>query len=410
MFNTYSKVIETAIVTMLDRFFLAYRNISERKTRSLMTLLGIAVGIAAIIALMAVGYGMEHAISGELTKMADVIHVVPGKIVPGRGLVELGSFTEADIRDVGRVRNVESVAAMIIGGAGIEYRDERIPVEICGCNPQELDAIYGETFKLMAGRTLRARDKKVCLLGYNIANEYFEKEINPHSHMTIEGTKYRVVGILEKHAMFAEANNRVYVPQNDAKDILETDDIAFMAVRILDVSKTEEVSDEIEEVIDDNHNLDGFTQALTIGGAIDQIKSILAIVQAVLIGIASIALIVASLGIMNSMLTSVIERTHEIGVMKAVGATNRDVMGLFLIESTLLSLAGGVLGCVLGVAGAHVICIGAGMVLEVEIPAIITFNVVGGGLVLAILLGVLSGLYPARKAYKMSPVEAVRYE
>ena len=77
MFNTYSKVIETAIVTMLDRFFLAYRNISERKTRSLMTLLGIAVGIAAIIALMAVGYGMEHAISGELTKMADVIHVVP---------------------------------------------------------------------------------------------------------------------------------------------------------------------------------------------------------------------------------------------------------------------------------------------------------------------------------------------
>jgi putative ABC transport system permease protein len=328
-----------------------------------MTLLGIAVGIAAIIALMAVGYGMEHAISGELTKMADVIHVVPGKIVPGRGLVELGSFTEADIRDVGRVRNVESVAAMILGGAGIEYRDERIPVEICGCNPQELDAIYGETFKLMAGRTLRPRDKKVCLLGYNIANEYFEKEINTHSHMTI-----------------------------------------------LDVSKTEEVSDEIEEVIDDNHNLDGFTQALTIGGAIDQIKSILAIVQAVLIGIASIALIVASLGIMNSMLTSVIERTHEIGVMKAVGATNRDVMGLFLIESTLLSLAGGVLGCVLGVTGAHVICKGAGMVLEVEIPAIITFNVVIGGLVLAVLLGVLSGLYPARKAYKMSPVEAVRYE
>jgi putative ABC transport system permease protein len=359
---------------------------------------------------MAVGYGMEHAISGELTKMADVIHVVPGKIVPGRGLVELGSFTEADIRDVERVRNVESVAAMILGGAGIEYRDERIPVEVCGCNPQELDAIYGETFKLMAGRTLRARDKKVCLLGYNIANEYFEKEINTHSHMTIEGTKYRVVGILEKHAMFAEANNRVYVPQNDAKDILETDDIAFMAVRILDVSKTEEVSDEIEEVIDDNHNLDGFTQALTIGGAIDQIKSILAIVQAMLIGIALIALIVASLGIMNSMLTSVIERTHEIGVMKAVGATNRNVMGLFLIESTLVSLAGGVLGCVLGVAGAHVICIGASMVLEVEIPAIITFNVVGGGLVLAVLLGVLSGLYPARKAYKMSPVEAVRYE
>ena len=375
-----------------------------------MTLLGIAVGIAAIIALMAVGYGMEHAISGELSKMADVIHVVPGKIVPGRGLVELGSFTEADIRDVGRIRDVESVAAMMLGGVGIEYRDERIPIEICGCNPQELDEIYGETFKLMEGRNLRARDKKVCLLGYNIANDYFEREINIHSHMSIEGTKYRVVGILEKHAMFGEANNRVYVPENDVKDLLDTDDISFMAVRIIDVSKTEEVSAEIEEVIDDNHNLDGFSQALTMGSVIDQIKSILDIVRAVLIGIASIALIVASLGIMNSMLTSVIDRTHEIGVMKAVGATNRDVMGLFLIESTLISVAGGVLGCVLGVAGAHVICKGASMALEVEIPAIFTFDVVIGGLVLAVLLGVLSGLYPARKAYKMSPVEAVRYE
>ncbi len=395
---------------MLDRFLLAYRNINERKTRSLLTLLGIAVGIAAIISLMAVGCGMEHAISGELTRMADVITVIPGKIVPGRGLVELGSFTEEDIRDIERVKNVKSVASMMSGGAGIKYRDERIPVEILGCNPQELEEIYRGTFKLLEGRNLRARDKKVCLLGYNIANEYFEKEISIHSYITIDGTKYRIIGILEKHAMFGEANNRVYIPQKDAKDILGTNDISFIAVRIHDVSKTEEVAEEIEKRIDDNHNLEGFAQALTVGSVLDQIKSILNIIQAVLISIASIALIVASLGIMNTMLTSVIERTHEIGIMKAIGATSADIMGLFLIESSMVSLGGGVLGCVLGAAGAKAISKGASMALEVEIPAIITLNVVVEGFLLAVLLGVLSGLYPARKASKMSPVEAVRYE
>jgi putative ABC transport system permease protein len=114
-----------------------------------LTLLGIAVGIAAIISLMAVGYGMEYAISGELTSMADVIHVVPGKVVPGRGLIKLGSFTEEDIRAIERVRNVKSVASMVSGGAGIEYRNERIPVKILGCNPQELEETYkgGSNFR-----------------------------------------------------------------------------------------------------------------------------------------------------------------------------------------------------------------------------------------------------------------------
>jgi putative ABC transport system permease protein len=110
----------------------------------------------------------------------------------------------------------------------------------------------------------------------------------------------------------------------------------------------------------------------------------------------NIGLLEYSLGIMNTMLTSVIERTHEIGIVKAIGATSADIMGLFLVESSLVSLGGGILGCVLGAAGAKAISKGAGMALEVEIPAVITLNVVVGGFVLAVLLGVLSVLYPAR--------------
>ncbi|KAF5437787.1 putative ABC transport system permease protein [Candidatus Methanophagaceae archaeon] len=147
-----------------------------------------------------------------------------------------------------------------------------------------------------------------------------------------------------------------------------------------------------------------------MGGAIEDLESIFGVLELFLLVIASISLIVAALGIMNTTLMSVMERTHEIGVMKAIGAKNRNILFLFLMDAGVVSGLGGVLGCIVGVITAKVISYGIYAWFNVEIAAIVEPGVLLGGVAVAVLVGILSGLYPARKASKMSPVEAVRYE
>ncbi|MCD6211271.1 MAG: ABC transporter permease [Methanophagales archaeon] len=395
---------------MKDIFLLAYRDIKERKARTSLTLLGIAVGIAAVIALMSVGYGFEQSVTGELVEMVDLIFVMPGKANFGN-YMELGSFNERDLKDVERIGGVKEAAAMISGMEEVEYRGEKTVMRVIGIDTRDISAIFGEVVKTGDGRDLRDNDHKACLIGHSIANDYFDEEIGVNDRLNIGGSKFRVVGVLEKQGGFrSDVDSSIYITERDAKSILGNDEIAQITVRVRDIGEAELIAEEIEERIDENHKLDDFTSAMTMGSAIVQLKTIFTLLQAVLVAIASISLIVASIGIMNTMLMSVMERTHEIGIMKAIGAKNRNVLSLFLLESGMVSVAGGVCGCVLGIIGANVISIGIGAAFGEEIPAILRPEVLLGGIVVAVIVGVLSGLYPARKASKMSPVEAVRYE
>ena len=135
---------------MIDAFLLAFRSIKERKARSILTVLGIAVGIAAIVALMSVGYGMEEAITGELTTYADVISVFPAKIT-GRSYVELGSFTDRDVKDVQRIGGIKEISTMTYDSAEVEYRNENVPIFVIGGDTEKLESIYVEPVGLKEG-------------------------------------------------------------------------------------------------------------------------------------------------------------------------------------------------------------------------------------------------------------------
>ncbi|MGB2728702.1 MAG: ABC transporter permease [Halobacteriota archaeon] len=404
---------------MKDAFLLVYRNMKERKGRLALTMLGITVGIGAVIALISIGYGMQESITGQLVEMADVIMVTPGAMEFGT-IGTFGSFTDRDLEAVSRIDGVKEAVAMRGTTEDIEYRGETFRVEVVGIEPRDMGAVFGETVKLeegddagkgTKGRDLRDNDHKACTIGYSIAYDYFSDEIGVNDRLTINGSKFRVVGVLEKQGGFrSDTDSQIYVTARDAVTILDNDDISIIFVRVRDIEDAEEIAAGIEERIDDNHKLDDFTSAMTMGSAVEQLESIFGIVQAVLLAIASISLIVAAMGIMNTMLMSVMERTHEIGVMKAIGAKNRNILSLFLLEAGAVSAIGGVFGCIFGVIGAHAVSFGMQTALDVEIAAIVKPEVLLGGVAVAMIVGVLSGLYPARKASKMSPVEAVRYE
>ena len=396
---------------MRDKFLLAYRSIKERRTRSILTVLGIAVGIAAIVALMSVGYGMEEAITGELTGMADMISVVPGKIT-GATYMEMGSFTDRDVKDVKRISGIKATSTMTYDAAEVEYRNERVPIFfICG-DTKELGSFYVEPVGLKEGRWLRENDYKACVIGDRVANDYFDEVIHVNDKLIINGEKFIVVGVFEKASTLysSDVDPYIFLTLRAAKEALQTDEINYIMVRVYDIDEAEEIAEEIKEAINDNHGLDDFATAMTMSSAIEMMGNVFNIIRGVLVGIAAIALVVASIGIMNTMLMSVMERTHEIGVMKAIGAKSSDVLSLFLLESSMVSLVGGVVGCVLGAVAAKVISLGAGTALGIEFGAVVKPEVLVGGMAVAMLVGVLSGFYPARKASRMSPVEAVRYE
>lgn len=395
---------------MFDRFRLAYKSLKRRKARSFLSILGIAVGIAAIVSLLAVGGGMEYMVVGELAPLADLISVWPGTTALGVGFIPLGTFTERDVEDIRRIEGVREVNPMMWGFVAVEHRGERIPIQIRGGDPYEMERLHEDLAQLREGRWLCEDDHEVAVIGYHVAEAFFDHAVALNDRILIEGTPFVVVGVFESvgGTMGRGIDPSIFLPMRPAQHVLGTDEISLVSVRVYDVARAEEIAKEIEEKIDANHGMEGFTFTSTMVAMIDEIETVSVIIQAFLVGIASIALIVAGIGIMNSMLMSVMERTREIGIMKAIGATNGNILSQFLLEAGAISLVGGILGCIVGAGIAKVVSLGITEYVGMEMPWGVTLWVLMGGVLIAIIVGVLSGLYPARRAMNMNPVEAMR--
>jgi len=404
-----------------DHFNLSYKNIRERMSRSILTLLGIAVGIMAIVSLIAIGEGMNVAVSSELSTLSDTIIVQVGE---GFSIFNFGQngnsvsddeyLTERDISDIERIPGVKDVSPQLSGAGILSFNGETIGVSLTGMDSDIMKVQYGFE-DLDSGDLIDSGEQNKVIIGYDVAYNYFDANIAVDDMVMINGNKLQVHGIFAEFSGggLTSSDDAVIMLTRDYKKVTGESNIKSAVVTVYNVNEVDPIADEIEYVVNENHGDEDFASATTLSSILDSILSILGILQTVLIAIASIALIVASIGIMNTMLTSVMERTREIGIMKAIGATNKDIMLIFIIEGILLSVIGGAFGIFLGVFGSQAIS-----------SILLSFEMGGGGsfepvislvaIVLAIsvslLVGVLSSLYPAWRAAQMSPIEAVRYE
>jgi putative ABC transport system permease protein len=404
-----------------DNFNLAYKNIKERMSRSILTLLGIAIGIMAIISLMGIGEGMNVAVEGELSSLSDTIIVSVGEgfsIFSAGQLEDTGEYlTERDIIDLERIPGVKEVNTQLTGMASLSFNGDgnSVFVTVTGMNIESMNLQYGLT-DLSEGMLLEVGDQSKIIIGYDVAHDYFDNDISIGSRVKINGKKFFVNGIFSQEGFGGVSTNDdlVLLTSRDFQKATGESNIYSATVSVYNIDEVESIALEIERVINENHGEEDFASATSMSSILDSIQSIMGILQTVLIAIASIALVVASIGIMNTMLTSVMERTREIGIMKAIGATNKDIMSIFIIEGLLLSIVGGVSGIIIGIFGSRGIAallsnmgpMGGGTPLE----PVITFMAIALGLSVSMIVGILSSLYPAWKAARMSPIEAVRYE
>ncbi|VVB56631.1 MacB-like periplasmic core domain protein [uncultured archaeon] len=403
----------------LEILGLAVNSIRYRNLRSWLAILGVVIGVASIISLISISTGLQDQISSQLSGLgAQIITVSPGGGQAGRvafgggGPGGFGSsssgkpITFKEAEQLRTVAGVQMVDARLSKSATVSYRTRNSTVSVVGTDPSAF--LSTSNVQIAEGRSLRSSDKAAAVLGAQVVNRTFQSQDMLDKQIKIDGTPFRVVGILNSTgATFGGSDNEIYIPVDTAKSLFSNYDNASSVVVLAKPSwDPDSVALSLESVLQRLHRVTAekedfrVTTASSIQSSVSSVTSTLGLFLGV---IASISLIVGGIGVANAMFTSVLEQTKYIGILKSLGATRWDISKLFLFESALVGLVGGLLGIALSyVASSGMSVFG--------IPTRITIELVALGLFFSVLVGVLSGFFPSRNAASVPPVEALRYE
>ncbi len=401
-----------------DYFLLAFGNLKHRGLRSWLTILGVFIGIAAVVSLISMGQGLQAAVTGQFSTLSidrlTIQNKGSGFGPPGSTVVEKLNDNDVDI--IKSVKGVDKVVPRLIRVGSLEYNKVKgfgymtdIPED-----KESADFVYDSfQFKVEQGRLLETRDKGKVLLGNAFIDiEDFEKEFRVGKNVLINNEEFEIIGFLEKSSSF-QLNSIVFMMSNDLENLLNIkDEYDMIIVQVRDKNKIEDVADEIARKLRNNRNEKIGEESFTVETplqALGSVNTILNIINLIVVGIAAISLFVGGIGISNTMYTSVLERTKEIGAMKAVGAQNKDILMIFLIEAGLLGLVGGIAGAIIGLGGAVIIAVFVNQVLGEGLFTIaVSYPLLIGAISFSFFVGILSGILPALQASKLNVVDALR--
>jgi putative ABC transport system permease protein len=413
--------------TFRDFLVLAGRSIAHRKIRSWLTVIGIFIGITAVVALISIGLSLQSTMTGQVGKIFGYnTFVIFGQDpFSQQSHSSMGAF-QLDLGTVKAVEGVVAVAAVREESGFVVGPEKKGLLPVMGLSPElatEFRSFLMDQTLEKGGRFFQSGDGERVILGGRIAQRL---GATLGSTLEIQDRPFEVIGVLTLVEGGAEssrggmgggfsvgtasADDTLYVPFEVMDSLFgPSDTVLLTLVKTADGANVDEVADRVETTLHDLGNEDAV--AVTYTDISKQIGTIMGAVSAFLAGLAGISLLVGGVGVMNTMYTSVLERTREIGVMKAIGATNGHVLAIFLIESGLMGLVGGIVGAGLGVglsvvAGALI----RRFVEQVEFVTVISPGLIAATLLFSFFLGAVAGLLPARRAAKLPPVDALRYE
>lgn len=395
---------------MLEFIELPVKTLYGQKGRTVLTLMGIVIGITVIIAMISIGEGLKATMNENLDKMQTTqITIIPaGAFGGGMGPPqETVPFKKSDVREIGTIPGVKETSSMYYVAATVEYKNEKKVLAVFGGQANVWD-IYSAFFSMKSGRLLTDKDIKGVNIGYRIAYELFDRDIHTGDTLKINDKKFKVIGIIDEMGSKSD-DEQIYMTLDTLQDLVDSQDINYIIVIADDQGVVSEVTVKIEEKLKKIRGGKDF-DIMTPEDMAESVFTILNIITFVLAGIASISLFIGGIIIMNTMLMSVMERTNEIGVMKATGASNNTVLGLFVVESGLVGFLGGVIGIIFGALVAKVVEIIGKGVMGSMFHTVISKELIIAVLLFSLIVGTVSGVYPAYKAAQMDPIEALRYE
>lgn len=408
-----------------NTFKTAVRGLTSHRSRSVLTILGIVIGITAIMIVMAVSQGAKDLILSQIQGLGSQTIIIRAGREP-EGPSDFASIFTASLKDrevealknKSLVRGVVAVAPNVVGSGTAVYGSETKNASLLGTSPDILQALeiyprYGTFFTEadVAGRS------SVAVLGAEVKKELFGDSDAIGQTIKYYDRNFKVIGVFDDIGQIGafDIDTNIIVPVTTANQyLLGQNHYTVIMVRVESEDVVERAADDIRQTLRELHNItdpdkDDFYVA-TQADLAERVGTITGVLSALLLSVAAISLVVGGIGIMNIMLVSVTERTREIGLRKAVGATTGDIMTQFLFESVLLTSTGGVIGISLGAVLSFLLSIILTQYLGVDWG--FAFPIQGAliGFSVAALVGLIFGIYPARQASVKSPIEALRYE
>ena len=414
------------MIRISDSWKTAIAGISVHKNRSLLTILGIVIGITSIMAVMSIGQSAQQLIVGQIQRFGPAnIFILPGRQPTGpteaAGTVLNDSLKEKDFNDLQKKSNVpgaKNVIPYVFGYAAASFGSDIYDVMVIGSS-EYIEKNFD--LQMAAGRFFDVFDveqkARVIVIGSKVKEELFGNNDPIGQKIKFKDQKFQVIGLLsaEGQGSFVDFNQAIIAPYTSIQqNVLGIKYFNRIVIEAESIEAVPGVIRDVKTLLRNNHNIDNPEKddfyIMTQEDLANTVKTVTNILTVLLASVAAISLVVGGVGIMNIMLVSVTERTREIGLRKALGATNKNILTQFLFESSFLTSLGGILGIIGGITITSLITIVASYFLKMHFPFFFSW----GGLILGIVVscgaGILFGIVPARKAAKKSPIEALRYE